>query len=343
MFQMGWDYTIQANFESTLDTLYVDDDAPGDAGKSNADIGDPFENGTAEHPYDRIQEAVDVAAGGATVIVRPGTYQENIRIVGKSITLMGRDPNDPAGTAWPVISAAKSNSVVFLSGQANSHCVVSGFVITGSKGQAGAVNCSNVTATISHCVIGGNRPTGSDAALLQCSNSDVLFTHCTMVNNHIGACNGGLRAVSSKVAIANSIFYSNTFACFNSTIKRFQADANSELTVSYSDIADGWPGVGNIDADPLFVSPGRWAHSQNPNLSPDPSDPYAVWAAGDYHLKSGAGRWDSQAGGWTIDDLTSPCIDGGDPLDPIDYEPAPNGGIVDMGVYGGTTEASLSD
>jgi hypothetical protein len=40
--------------------------------------------------------------------------------------------------------------------------------------------------------------------------------------------------------------------------------------------------------------------------------------------------------------VTSPCIDAGDPNSPIMYEPFPNGGVVNMGAYGGTTQASKS-
>jgi L-ascorbate metabolism protein UlaG (beta-lactamase superfamily) len=43
-----------------------------------------------------------------------------------------------------------------------------------------------------------------------------------------------------------------------------------------------------------------------------------------------------------IDDVTSPCIDAGDPNSPIGDESGPNGGLVNMGAYGGTAEASKS-
>jgi hypothetical protein len=43
-----------------------------------------------------------------------------------------------------------------------------------------------------------------------------------------------------------------------------------------------------------------------------------------------------------IDDVTSPCIDAGDPNTPIGDELFPNGGVVNMGAYGGTAEASKS-
>jgi len=45
---------------------------------------------------------------------------------------------------------------------------------------------------------------------------------------------------------------------------------------------------------------------------------------------------------WTKDEVTSLCIDAGDPASPIGLEPFPNGGIINMGAYGGTAEASKS-
>ena len=42
------------------------------------------------------------------------------------------------------------------------------------------------------------------------------------------------------------------------------------------------------------------------------------------------------------DEVTSPCIDAGNPLSPISLEPFPSGGVVNMGAYGGTLEASKS-
>jgi hypothetical protein len=111
----------------------------------------------------------------------------------------------------------------------------------------------------------------------------------------------------------------------------------STITVTYSDVQGGWTGTGNINADPCFASSGYW----DPNGTPaDANDDF--WVDGDYHLKSQAGRWDPLIAGWIKDDVTSPCIDAGDPASPIGYEPFPNGGIINMGAYGGTIEASKS-
>lgn len=98
------------------------------------------------------------------------------------------------------------------------------------------------------------------------------------------------------------------------------ADYDGFETIAYCNVLGGWPGVGNIDADPLFADPNN----------------------DDYHLKSQAGRYDSATQTWVIDDMTSPCIDAGDPMSPIGPEPFPNGGVVNMGAYGGSNEASKS-
>ena len=77
-------------------------------------------------------------------------------------------------------------------------------------------------------------------------------------------------------------------------------------------------GTGNIEQDPLFADA----------------------ANGDFHLKSEYGRWNGTS--WVYDNVTSPCIDTGDPLSPIGDESAANGGRINMGAYGGTQEASKS-
>ena len=110
-----------------------------------------------------------------------------------------------------------------------------------------------------------------------------------------------------------------------------------QMNVTYSDIHGHWPGIGNIDADPLFAEPGHWDSNDTPD---DASDD--VWIDGDYHLKSQAGRWDPNGARWVQDDVSSPCIDAGDPNSDFSGEVWPHGERINMGAYGGTIEASLS-
>jgi hypothetical protein len=49
--------------------LYVDDNAPNDPGLGDPLISDPAEDGSAEHPFDAVQQAINAAAHGDEVII----------------------------------------------------------------------------------------------------------------------------------------------------------------------------------------------------------------------------------------------------------------------------------
>jgi parallel beta-helix repeat protein len=70
---------------------------------------------------------------------------------------------------------------------------------------------------------------------------------------------------------------------------------------------------------------------------------FADAAGGDYHLKSERGRYWPAYDVWVLDDVTSPGVDGGDPAVEPSGERMPNGGRINMGAYGGTPYASMSE
>ena len=59
-------------------------------------------------------------------------------------------------------------------------------------------------------------------------------------------------------------------------------------------------------------------------------------------MKSQSGRWDPNIVSWVQDDVTSPCIDTGDPNSEWAGEIWPHGKRINMGAYGGTRQASMS-
>lgn len=230
---------------------------------------------------------------------------------------------------------------------------------TGEPTGPGALTVYGDTATLTRCLFAGNSASARASGALESHVSVLKLSHCLFVGNKGGESRPGaiyhlghqvliLRASNCTFAgnrgQPNTIAYSGPRARFNAIVELSQCIVQDgpdpfsrEPAVTYSNVEGGYEGQGNIDVDPSFVAPGYW----DPNGTPDdPNDD--VWIMGDYHLKSQAGHWDSETESWVLDEVTSPCIDVGDPNGPLGAEPFPNGGFVNLGAYGGTIEASRS-
>ncbi len=325
-------YDLTARFMTTMDTLYVDDDGPNDPGPGNVSLSDPQENGTAFHPFDRVQEALDVAPEGACVLVHSGMYSENIHFRGRNVRLTGMTSDDSFGVGYPVLEAGGEGPVVSFTEDEDPNCMLTGFVITrGQDEQAGAILCSASSPTVANCLIVGNRTDDPNGAAISCTDSHAVFINCTIADNP----GGGFQAVDSDIMVVNSIVWGNGPA-------EIVITGDGTPQISYSDALGAWPGQGNIATDPRFTRRGCWVDQDDPSVVLGPTEERAVWVDGDYHLTSRAGRWDGQAQSWVKDGVASSCIDAGDPVDSVGSEPTPNGGVVNMGAYGGMHEASKS-
>jgi len=332
---MNQDVDVRASFLSTRDVIYVDDDAAEDPGPGNSTRSDPHEDGTPEHPFDCIQEAIEVAADQAQILVRPGTYRENIDFLGRSIHLAAIDPNDPHRGPCAIIEGTSARAVVRLS-DLGRKCSLTGFVITRGKGQpAGAIYCAGASPTIANCLIVGNRSTDPNGAAVYCKDSRAIMANCTIADNYAGERGAALTLVDSNVVVVNSILWGNS-------PNEILSLGTSDSSITYCDIGCWWLDYGDFNADPLFARRGRWASPIDPNVTLTPQDDWAAWVPGDYHLKSQAGRWNPAVRTWVRDDVTSPCINRGDRGDPVGQEPPPNSDIINIGAYGGTNQASKS-
>ncbi len=333
---MEEDYEFQAHFVSTRDTLYVDDDAPADPGPGDPNSKDPNADGSPEHPIDSIQDAIDVAQDGATILVLPGVYRENIDLLGKKIYLTAVDSRAPNGGPCAIIEGVAGNPAVTISSGSGSKCGLSGFVITKGRGDpAGAIYCDGAHPALTNCLIVGNRSDDPNGAAVLFRDSRAVLTNCTFADNWGGINGAGLVLEDSSITMIDSILWENRPA-------EIRSDDNSDPSIRYCCVRGWWADLGNIYSDPLFAQRGYWADPDDSTVVLARGNDRAVWIDGDYHLKSRAGRWDPSANTWVCDETTSPAIDAGYSASSVGYEPAPNGGIVNMGVYGGTTEASMS-
>lgn len=327
----------------------------------------PIENATAGLKYDQLRYAISEALSGDTIVLSEGTYPGGIDFAGKNLILRSADLNDPNVVAATVITGA-SRAVTFAGGQ-DANCVLAGLTITGAET---GVYCLGSSPTIANCRIEGNTGAGtelqdgSNPSIVRCDiimndgpgirmrkrtqgrlviHNYATITNCLIAENGQYGIEDGILTVTNCTVVANGLCGISSYdATITNSIIYYngldggQIESQVDARVTYSDVQGGWPGQGNIDADPLFVRLGYRTRLGGPE---DFSDGF--WVSGDYHLQSQAGRWDSFfTQSWVQDEATSPCVDAGDPDSDYSAEPAPNGGRINMGAHGGTPQASKS-
>jgi len=433
-------YAESAQNPPSSDIIYVDADGPGDSNPDDPAVSDPDEDGSADHPFDAIQEAIDTAFSGDTVVIMQGIYagegNRDMDFAGKEITVRSEDPNNPNLVIINAEGTAENPHRGFVFNRYETpKSVLSGLTITGGYHELGGgmycgeyarptvtgcvfrenlgslggglyiessptlTNCTFIEnyadggggiynsgqepeckPTISDCVFNANTATYNGGAIYNLGRyCEAMIIRCQFVRNYVSGGGGGAirNNMSGNSTLINCLIAENSAGTFggairnsnggttmltNCTLSGNSAQSGSALAcnpddgaaqspgvfliincilwnggdeifiedksvvnVTYSNVQGGagtspWPGQGNIDIDPYFANPDN----------------------GDYHLTSRTGRWAPKSQSWIQDNMSSPCIDAGDTNTPVNLEPSPNGGVVNIGVYGGTEEASKS-
>ena len=176
--------------------------------------------------------------------------------------------------------------------------------------RAGGIYCqSNSNPNLEYVTISGNTATVDYGGGIFCMfDSSPSLEYVTISDNYANTFGGGISCylncfpsltnvtITDNIAsdgggiyCYNSIVYLTNSISWNDEPEEFYFHSG-QVNATYSDIQSGYVGTGNISSDPLFINP----------------------SSGDYHLQ-----------------LTSPCIDIGDPTFPLD----PDGSRSDMGAY----------
>ena len=179
----------------------------------------------------------------------------------------------------------------------------------------GMRNVADSSPTLTNCTFSGNSADYGGGMFNRDSNPTV--TNCTFAQNsapngNAFGCDSYKQQYPSDVQLANCILWDGGDEIWNND--------NSTITITYSNIQGGYPGQGNIDADPCFVDPGYWDGD--------------TWVDGNYHLL-----------------LTSSCIDAANDANvytdiegnirPFDFPGVDNNGDLldfDMGAYEATAQ-----
>ncbi|MDP2897092.1 MAG: right-handed parallel beta-helix repeat-containing protein [bacterium] len=263
-----------------------------------------------ETAFKTIQEGVDAASDGETVIVAEGACVENIQFEGKNIVLRSTNPLDPDVVAATVIDGDQAGSVVTFAGTEDETCALSGFTIRNGRASEGAgIDGSGAHGTISNNVITASVAERSGGGVAYCDGAiqnNVIASNSAERGGGLYQCNGTIEnnTIAYNVAPEGSGLCDCTGTILNCIMWGNRGgDQTARCSVPSYSCIQSWSGggTGNVALYPYFVRTARRS----------------------YRLES-----------------CSPCIDAGDPAFSYSNEPQPNGGRIDMGAYGNTPEAT---
>lgn len=161
--------------------------------------------------YATIQAAIDAAVDGDTVLVKPGTYVENIDFKGKAIIL-----TSVKGAAATAIDGNQAGSVVTCQSGEDDGSLLDGFTIKNGTGKvSGGVHYgggmyidNNSSPTIQGCVFSKNWAFWGGG--LYCETSNPTVVNCTFTENTASYSCGGMYNQESDSVVVNCVFAGNT-------------------------------------------------------------------------------------------------------------------------------------
>lgn len=248
----------------------------------------------------------------------------------------------------------------------------------------GMYNHKDSSPIVTGCIFRGNSAGRSGGGMINWRDSSPIVTFCTFSRNHSEDGGGGMcNYYSSNPIIKNTIFNNNSAENFGGGMKNYESSPILNNCTLSANLAESTGGIGNGPGSSTTLNNCiLWGNSDNDGMreSAQISDnngasiinycciqnwtgrhggignifayPYFVDAENeDYHLKSQAWRWDKERQRWDYDEVTSPCIDAGNPGSPLASElltvpddPNNEWGVnlrINMGAYGGTVQASM--
>lgn len=290
--------------------------------------------------YPTIQVAIDATSvvNGDTVIVRDGTYYENVSFNGKAITLRSEN-----GAATTIIDGSQAGRVIGFNDDEDASTVLQGFTIqngyastgggmyfygdcypvvvdctiTGNRATSsgGGIRChTDASPTFSNCKIMGNRADDGGGIFCQ-TYAAPEFINCMITGNRADGEGGGINCYYYCFPIfVNCTFSGNSAGSANyggGVCAKNSCAVNISNSVLWGDEAGGVANEIYYSGGGVYISysaiEGGWNGTGNIAIDPELVDQRpaseAPTAAGDYHLTQ-----------------YSPCIDKGTTTGAPEYD-----------------------
>ena len=177
--------------------------------------------------YTKVQDAIDAAVDGDTIVVMPGRHYTTINMLGKAITLKSTDPTDASVISSTLLDGGYKGTVITCNSGETADTVITGFVITRGTGTevtedsndrlaGGGMLNDHSSPTITNCTFSKNslgqpdeRPFGYGGGMYNHESSPTI-TNCTFISNYASYTGGAIyNKDSSSPVITNCNFFSN--------------------------------------------------------------------------------------------------------------------------------------
>ena len=180
---------------------------------ASVNVEDLVYNVTQNKYYGIIQNAINEAVSGDTIIVCPETYYENINFFGKDITLQSTNPDNADVVDSTTINGGNKGSVVTFLSDETAQAVLCGFTITNGNGTlhesinrtfGGGIYIYQSNPTIEKNNIQGNEAERGGGISIRMSNSTITSNN---INNNEALSGSGIYIIefSSPTITENSI------------------------------------------------------------------------------------------------------------------------------------------